>query len=175
MEDHDDGRLRRNKYEPGHPLDRTGLSARARPCLLPIPEETPSPTAQPHPGTGTRRRLRVPQPLPGRLRLGGLRPLLTPGRRSHRRILLPTILCRTTGTNVPAKLLQPVRDPRPATSRTWRAAGIIRREERRRGPADLPVSPYAAETGAKPVTPVPRLNGRSEAAPIASGASGLTP
>ncbi len=43
------------------------------------------------------------------------------------------------------------------------------------GPADLPVSPYAAETGASPVTPVPRLNGRTEAAPIASGGSGLTP
>ena len=40
------------------------------------------------------------------------------------------------------------------------------------GPADLPVSPYAAETGARPVTPVPRLNGRTEAAPIASGAPG---
>jgi len=43
------------------------------------------------------------------------------------------------------------------------------------GPADLPVSPYAAETGTSPVTPVPRLNGRTEAAPIASGGSGLTP
>ena len=43
------------------------------------------------------------------------------------------------------------------------------------GPAELPVSPYASETGTKPVTTVPRLNGRTQAAPIASGTSGLTP
>ena len=43
------------------------------------------------------------------------------------------------------------------------------------GPADLPVSPYARETGNKPVTPVPRLNGRVQTQPIAAGTSGLTP
>ena len=43
------------------------------------------------------------------------------------------------------------------------------------GPADLPKSPYAGETGETPVAPVPLLNGRTEAAPIASGGSGLTP
>ena len=43
------------------------------------------------------------------------------------------------------------------------------------GPSDLPVSPYASETGSTPVTPVPRLNGNAEAAPIASGGTGLTP
>jgi hypothetical protein len=43
------------------------------------------------------------------------------------------------------------------------------------GPADLPVSPYALESGSKPVTTVPRLGGRSLAAPIGPGTSGLTP
>ena len=43
------------------------------------------------------------------------------------------------------------------------------------GPSDLPISPYASETGSTPVTAVPRLSGRTEAAPIASGGSGLTP
>ncbi len=43
------------------------------------------------------------------------------------------------------------------------------------GPADLPVSPYAAETGTKPVTTIPRLNGHTQATTIGSGTSGLTP
>jgi hypothetical protein len=40
---------------------------------------------------------------------------------------------------------------------------------------ELPVSPYATLNDDKPVTPVPRLNGRIEAAPLPSGGSGLTP
>jgi hypothetical protein len=43
------------------------------------------------------------------------------------------------------------------------------------GPSDLPVSPYAALPDTQPVTRVPRLNGRVEAPPTASGGSGLTP
>jgi hypothetical protein len=43
------------------------------------------------------------------------------------------------------------------------------------GPSDLPVSPYASLPNASPVTSVPTLNGRTEAPPIASGGSGLTP
>ncbi|HZW34448.1 MAG TPA: hypothetical protein VFF52_27235 [Isosphaeraceae bacterium] len=45
------------------------------------------------------------------------------------------------------------------------------------GPADLPVSPYAAMPSARPTVAIPRLNGRSDArvVPIPSGGSGLTP
>jgi hypothetical protein len=43
------------------------------------------------------------------------------------------------------------------------------------GPSDLPVSPYAATPSISPIVPVPRLNGRVEAPPVASGGSGLTP
>jgi hypothetical protein len=43
------------------------------------------------------------------------------------------------------------------------------------GPSDLPISPYALETGDKPVTTVPRLNGRVQAPAVAPGSSGLTP
>jgi hypothetical protein len=43
------------------------------------------------------------------------------------------------------------------------------------GPAELPVSPYAALPSTTPTAPVPRLNGRVGAPPIASGGSGLTP
>ena len=39
----------------------------------------------------------------------------------------------------------------------------------------LPVSPYTANPGNVPLTPVPRLNGRIEATPLSSGSSGLTP
>ncbi len=39
----------------------------------------------------------------------------------------------------------------------------------------LPVSPYTANPGNVPVTPVPLLNGRIEANPLSSGSSGLTP
>jgi hypothetical protein len=39
----------------------------------------------------------------------------------------------------------------------------------------LPVSPYAELDDSKPVTPVPRLNGRVEAPSLPSGGSGLTP
>jgi hypothetical protein len=43
------------------------------------------------------------------------------------------------------------------------------------GPADLPVSPYAAIPGNRPLVTVPRLNGRFDAPPTASGGTGLTP
>jgi hypothetical protein len=43
------------------------------------------------------------------------------------------------------------------------------------GPADLPVYPYASLPSAPPTTAIPRLNGRSDAPPMASGTSGLTP
>jgi hypothetical protein len=43
------------------------------------------------------------------------------------------------------------------------------------GSSDLPVHPYASERENKPVTPVPRYNGRVEAPPVPSGATGLTP
>jgi hypothetical protein len=41
--------------------------------------------------------------------------------------------------------------------------------------SELPVSPYAASPDTAPLVRVPRLNGISEAAPIPSGGSGLTP
>jgi hypothetical protein len=41
--------------------------------------------------------------------------------------------------------------------------------------SELPASPYAASPDTAPLVRVPRLNGRSEAAPIPSGGSGLTP
>jgi len=45
------------------------------------------------------------------------------------------------------------------------------------GPADLPVTPYAAVRNTSPSTSVPSLGGRHDAriAPIPSGGSGLTP
>jgi hypothetical protein len=45
------------------------------------------------------------------------------------------------------------------------------------GPADLPVSPYAAMPSVSPSVAVPRLSGRSDprVEPIPSGGSGLTP
>ena len=43
------------------------------------------------------------------------------------------------------------------------------------GPSDLPVRPYASMNDSKPYTPVPRLNGRSQAPFTPSGTSGLTP
>ena len=43
------------------------------------------------------------------------------------------------------------------------------------GPADLPVFPYASLPSAAPTVTVPRLNGRSDAPPVASGTSGLMP
>jgi hypothetical protein len=41
--------------------------------------------------------------------------------------------------------------------------------------AELPVSPYAATPDSGPVVPVPRMNGRVEAAPLPTAGSGLTP
>src|SRR5262249_9928724 len=43
------------------------------------------------------------------------------------------------------------------------------------GPAELPVSPYAAMPTTTPAVSAPRLNGRVGASPIPSGGSGLTP
>jgi hypothetical protein len=43
------------------------------------------------------------------------------------------------------------------------------------GPAEMPIHPYASERDNKPVAPVPRFNGRVEAAPVPSGGTGLTP
>jgi hypothetical protein len=43
------------------------------------------------------------------------------------------------------------------------------------GPAEMPIHPYASERENKPVTAVPRYNGRVEAPPVPSGGTGLTP